>query len=82
MYKYKLLYSVFNRSSVKSKFFVFIAPHFIPVSFSNTSAVICLPLPHGVSEIDYLKKHGEFYIIYLYLVIAYIFFVFLKIHLV
>lgn len=54
----KLLYSVFNRSSVKFKFFVFIAPHFIPISFSNTSAVICLPPHQGVSEIDYLKKRG------------------------
>lgn len=33
LYKYKLLYSLFNRSSVKSEFFVFIAPHFIPISF-------------------------------------------------
>lgn len=45
-----------NLSSVKSKCFVFIAPHFIPVSFSITSAVLCLALDHGVSEIDYLKK--------------------------
>lgn len=33
VYKGKLMYSVFNRSSVKSKSFVFIAPFFVPFFF-------------------------------------------------